>query len=172
MAAGRPARVYLTGDREGAYIVSEERGDGSLVLTPDRSRRARAAEPAGPLASGPLAQLLLGRRQDRFPTSRDALDAWGVDLLADESVAEFALADVDKQHGFVAVTDRRFIFLVRSGASLRPRLEQPLERLISVEPLGRRGLLISWKEAEPTVVESRDRGQIERLRTSLLAHTG
>ena len=169
MAADVPARVHLTGDREGAYVVSEERADGSLVLTPDGSSRGRVAVDS----PGPLAQLLGRRRQDRFPTSREALEAWGVELLEEESVAEFAMADVDKQHGFVAVTSQRFIFLVRSAGSLAPRRERSLGQLLRVGALGRRGkggIVIEWHDASPTVIESPDRAALERLRASLLAH--
>lgn len=165
MATGRLARVYLSGDRKGAYIVSEERADGSLVLTPDESRRARA----GSGSRGPLAQLLTGRRQDQFSSSSEAMEAWGVALREDESVAEFAMADVDKQHGFVAVTDRRFIFLVRDRGSLTPFAERPLAQLRAVTPAGRRGIVVEWEDAGPTVIESPDRAQLQRLRSSLLA---
>ena len=168
MADARPARVYLTGHRQGAYLVSEERPDGSLVLTPDSSHRTRAADDF----RRPLAQFLTSR-QDSFPTSREALDAWGVALFDDESVAEFAMADVDKQHGFVALTNQRFIFLVRGRRSLQPVQQHSLRQLISVERHGRRGragLVVIWKEAAPTVIESRDRAQLERLQTGLLAH--
>jgi hypothetical protein len=170
MAAGRPARVHLTGDRVGAYIVSEERADGSLVLTPDSSRRRRVAVDS----PGTLAQLLFRRRQEeRFPTSREALDAWGVALLEDESIAEFAMADVDKEHGYVAVTSERVIFLVRSAGSLAPRWEHSLGQFLSVGESARRGkgaVVIEWHDAAPTVIESRDRAALERLRASLLAH--
>jgi len=139
------------------------------VLTPDSSRRTRLADDA----RGPLSQFLSGRRHDRFPTSREALDAWGVALFDDESVAEFAMADVDKQHGFVALTDQRLIVLVRSRGSLRPCQQHSLGQVISVESLvrrGRAGLVVSWEQAAPTVIESRDRAQLERLQAGLLAH--
>ena len=38
---GHTIRVMLSGSREGAYIVTEEHPDGSLVVVPDRSKKAR-----------------------------------------------------------------------------------------------------------------------------------
>lgn len=38
---GQTIRVTLTGSREGAYIVTEERPDGSLVIVPDKSEKPR-----------------------------------------------------------------------------------------------------------------------------------
>jgi hypothetical protein len=166
MTTARPARVYLTGDREGAYVVAEERADGSLVLTPD-GRRAHASVNV----PGPLSQLFQ-RRDDRLLTPNEALDAWGVDLLDDESVIEFAVAEVDERRGFVALTNRRFIFLAPGRSSLEPRQQHLLSEFTSVEPLrtrGKRGLVISWEGSEPTLIQSRDRDQIERLKARLLA---
>lgn len=37
-------RVTLTGSHEGAYIVTEERPDGSLVVVPDKSEKANDPE--------------------------------------------------------------------------------------------------------------------------------
>jgi hypothetical protein len=34
------AHVKLSGDRDGDYVVTEERSDGSLILTPDTSWKA------------------------------------------------------------------------------------------------------------------------------------
>lgn len=37
-------RVTLTGSREGPYIVTEEHPDGSLVVVPDKSKKASDSE--------------------------------------------------------------------------------------------------------------------------------
>ena len=168
MTNAHPVRVQLTGDREGSYVVAEERADGSLVLTPDGRRRGRV--PAD--SSGLLAQLFR-RPSHETLTPSEALSAWGVDLLEDESVDEFAVADVDGQHGFVAVTNHRFIFLARTRTSLAPQQEYSLNQLASVEPLGRRGkagLIVGWKQAAPIMIEGHDRAQLKQLKASLLAH--
>ena len=167
MTIGRPVRVQLSGDREGAYVVAEERADGSLVLRPDSERRARASVDS----LGALAQLLR-RRSDGLATTSEALDAWGVDLVEDERVVEFAMADVGGQRGFVALTNRRFIFLVRGGAALEPQQQHALSELTTIDPLpgrGKHGFVVGCEGAAPILVESRDRGQIERLRARLLA---
>lgn len=39
-AVEQPARVKLSGDIEGAYVVTEERPGGELVIAPDTSWRA------------------------------------------------------------------------------------------------------------------------------------
>ncbi len=172
MASDGPARVYVSGDREGAYLVAEERPDGSLVLTPDASRRAR---PRSPQRSGDelggLAQLLR-RRPDVVRTTDQALDDWGVELLEGELVVEFALADVNEQHGFVALTNQRLIFLVRGRTALEPRLERRLSGLQSVELIGRgrrRRLAVGWAGSGPMVIDCPDRAQLERLEARLRA---
>ena len=40
MSAERAARVTLSGDRSGVFVVVEERDDGSLVVAPDTSMEA------------------------------------------------------------------------------------------------------------------------------------
>jgi hypothetical protein len=167
MTSVRPVRVRLTGDREGSYVVAEERADGSLVLTPDGRRRSRVSADS----SGLLAQLFRRPSQGAL-TPDEALGAWGVDLLEGEFVDEFAVADVDKQHGFVALTNHRLIFLARTRTSLAPQQEYSLSQLASVQPLGRRGkagLIVRWKQAAPVVIEGHDRAQLEQLKASLLA---
>jgi hypothetical protein len=45
-----PAHVTLSGDRDGEYVITDERPDGSLTLVPDTSveamRRRMGTEPA------------------------------------------------------------------------------------------------------------------------------
>jgi hypothetical protein len=167
MTSVRPVRVRLTGDREGSYVVAEERADGSLVLTPDGRRHSRVSTDS----SGLLAQLFRRPSQGTL-TPSEALRAWGVDLIEDEFVDEFAVADVDKQHGFVVLTSHRFIFLARALTSLAPQREYSLSQLASVQALGRRGragLIVRWKQAAPIVIEGHDRAQRDKLKASLLA---
>lgn len=88
------------------------------------------------------------------------------------SVDEFAVADVDGQHGFLAVTNQRFIFLARTRTSLASQQKNSLNQLASVEPLGRRGkagLIVGWKQAAPIMIEGHGRAQLGQLRASLLA---
>jgi len=41
---GQPIRVTLAGSRKGAYIVTEEHPDGTLVVVPDKSAKANDPE--------------------------------------------------------------------------------------------------------------------------------
>ena len=167
MTSVPPVRVQLTGDREGSYVVAEERADGSLVLTPDARRRSRVSADS----SGLFAQLFR-RPLPGALTPSEALSAWGVDLAEGEFVEEFAVADVDRQHGFVALTNHRLIFLARTRTALAPQQEYSLSQLGSVQPLGRggkAGLMVGWTQAAPIVIEGHDRGQLEQLKAKLLA---
>jgi hypothetical protein len=173
MTFDHPERVYLTGAREGAYLVTEERADGSLTLKRDDAPRLRRRRAPREVTDdlGPLAHLFR-RRPEPTRTADAALDAWGVDLLDDEALGEFLLADIDERHGFVAVTNHRLIFLERNGAVLQPRQEHPLSQLMSVEPMarGRKArLMIKWDGAPPMSINSTNRAQLERLRAQLLS---
>jgi hypothetical protein len=172
MPSDRPARVFLSGDREGAYLVTEERGDGSLVLVPDESRTARPPRERGVASEpGPLGQLLR-RRSEPIRTTNEALDDWGVELEDSEFVVEFTMADVDERPGFIALTNRRLIFLARGRKALELRDEHQLSRVVSVERVGRGRkprLLVGWEGSAPMLIESPDRAQLERLEAALLA---
>jgi hypothetical protein len=41
---GQTIRVMLTGSHEGAYIVTEEHPDGTLVVVPDKSEKTSDSE--------------------------------------------------------------------------------------------------------------------------------
>ncbi len=172
MTGDRRERVHLTGDRDGAYVVAEARADGSLVLIPDASPSAhRRARPGWVDERGPLARLL-GGRTEPVRTTQEALGAWGVELLDDETVVEFVMADVDERHGFVALTNRRFIFLVRGRTTLEPHDAHPLDQITSVERIGRGRkprLVVRSTDRPPVVIESPDRSQLERLSAGLMA---
>jgi hypothetical protein len=166
----RRQRVHLSGDREGAYVVAEERPDGSLVLIPDSSpqaRRPQASRPAEQLGS--LAQLLT-RRSEPVRTTHEALDAWGVQLRDSEFVVEFAMADANERHGFVALTNERLIILARGRTGLQPRQELALSSLQSVDSVGRgrkRKLLLEFAGVAPIVIDCPDRAQLDRLEAGL-----
>jgi hypothetical protein len=172
MSGDRLARVFLSGDREGAYLVAEERGDGSLVLVPDTSRNARRQrERAVGSDAGALGQLLR-RRSEPVRTTNEALDSWGVELEDSEFVVEFTMADVDERPGFIALTNRRLIFLARGRKALELRDEHPLSGLTSVERVGRGRkprLVVGWEGSARMSIESPDRAQLERLEAALLA---
>lgn len=171
MPSDRRPRVTLSGDLEGAYLVTEERGDGSLVLVPDESRTAgRPRERAPASDAGPLGQLLR-RRSEPIRTTNEALDDWGVELEDSEFVVEFTMADVDERPGFIALTNRRLIFLARGRKALELQDEHPLSRLTSVERVGRGRKLrlkVGWEGSEPMLIESPDRAQLDRLEAGLL----
>jgi hypothetical protein len=157
--------VTLTGDVSGAYLVVEERSDGSLVLAPDVSKRSGAAPSMPP---SPIATLLSGLVTPREkPTSGvEVLQGWGVELGDDERIEEFFVAEVDDGVGFLAVTSQRFIF---SESGKRPTFEYLLSAIRSVE-LVRQGLrsklCISWDGAE-SLVGGLDRKAIARLQQHL-----
>lgn len=166
-------RVYVTGAREGAYLVEEEQADGSLVLRPDGSPLAlRRQVPQDPAEQpGPLA-LLFRRRPESKRTTDDALEAWGVKLRDDEDAVEFVWAEVCQRRGYLAVTNRRLVFLEAYRSRLVPRYEHPLTQITMVEPLprGRRAkLTVRLDGAPPMVIGGADRAQTERLRAALLA---
>ena len=99
----------------------------------------------------------------------------GGTYFEDESVDEFAVADVDGQQGFVAVANGHRFRLPRAHPDLAGALGRSasLNQLASVEPLGRRGkagLIVGWKQAAPIMIEGHDRAQLKQLKASLLAH--
>jgi hypothetical protein len=154
MDSQRPLRVTLTGDVAGAYVVVEQRSDGSLVVAPDMSTPSRA----GPRKStSPLASLLSGliTPPDKAPlTGVEVLEGWGVELHTDERLEEFFVGDVDGEAGFLAITSQRFIFVANSGERPPPVQEHLLSAARDVElvrrGLGRR-LRVSWGGAETLV---------------------
>jgi hypothetical protein len=168
MAGERPSRVNLSGDREGAYVIVEERPDGSLVIIPDRDARRQATRSAGQDDGGLFGALV--RRATPARSTREALEDWGVALLDGESVSEFGMADVNGRQGFVALTSHRLLFLARGARGLELVDEHSLSALTRVEP-GRRGrkrwLTVTWDGAETVTIGGPDRDALQRLETQL-----
>jgi hypothetical protein len=169
-------RVTLTGDRAGAYVVVEERPDGSLVLAVDPAASSAAealgSGSAGSRSPGHGLAALLSRRRREPATIHEALDDWGVKLHADEFVAEFVTAEVDGRKGFLAVTNQRLIFFARTGGELRVVDEHPLWAIRGVA-LVRRGLRtklhVSFNDGE-TIVDTSDDRALARLQRHLTPH--
>jgi len=166
MDSRRPLRVTLTGDVSGAYVVVEQRPDGSLLVAPDPSGRSAAAarRPASPITS-----LLSGliTPPDRAITGVEVLERWGVELAEKERIEEFFVADVDDEAGFLAITTERFIFVADRGHGSTVVHEHLLSAARNVE-LVRRGLRqrlrVSWHGAESLV------GGLDRKATARLEH--
>jgi len=165
--------VTLSGARSGNYVVAEERPDGSLVLTPDTSRRA--ANPPARQATGAINSLfsgLLARPEKGPPDVPAILENWGVELAQDEGVEDFLIADVDGTTGFVAITTQRFLFAANTGRGVSVLQEHLLSAARNVELIGRRRkpkLRVSWHGTE-SVIGVLERDALARLEQHLTAH--
>ncbi|HKO28958.1 MAG TPA: hypothetical protein VJU80_15980 [Solirubrobacteraceae bacterium] len=166
MDSHRPLRVTLTGDVSGAYVVAEQRLDGSLVVVPDASRASatiprRSASPITALLSGLITP------PDRAMTGIEVLEGWGVALDEAERIEEFFVADVDDEAGFLAITTERFIFVADRGKGSTVVHEHLLSAARDVE-LVRRGLRqrlrVTWHGVESLV------GGLDRNATARLEH--
>ena len=164
MDSQRPLRVTLTGDVSGAYVVVEQRSDGSLVVAPDVSKRSgpgprRSASPITTLLSGLITPA------EKSMTGVEVLEGWGVALDEDEQIEEFFVADVDDIAGFLAITSQRFMFVADTGSGSRVLHDYRLSAARSVEVV-RRGLRhklrVTWPAAE-SLVGGLDRKSVERL---------
>jgi hypothetical protein len=163
--------VTLTGDFAGEYVVLEKRSDGSLVLSPDPSRRSKppARRPADRGGAGSLLAGLLSRPPTAPPNVPEILDGWGVELADDEGISEFLIADVDGKTGFLAITTQRFIFAAQSGKGLGVVQEHLLSAARNVEVVGRRRrpkLRVTWHGSE-SVIGILDRDATSRLQETL-----
>jgi len=173
MDSPRPRHVTLSGELSGAYVVVEERPDGSLVLTPDTSRRV-ARPPAGQAAGGlgSLFSGLLARPEKGPPDVPAILEGWGVELAEEEGVDDFLIADVDGTTGFVAITTQRFIFAANTGRGVSVVQEHLLSAARNVELVGRRRkpkLRVSWHGAD-SVIGVLERDALTRLEQHLTRH--
>lgn len=170
MDSARRRRVTLSGELSGNYVVVEERSDGSLVLTPDTSKRA-ASSPARQAAGGvgSLFSGLLARPAPGPPDVPAILEGWGVELAEEEGVDDFLIADIDGTTGFVAITTQRFIFAANTGRGVGVLQEHLLSAARNVELVGRRRkpkLRVSWHGSE-SVIGVLDRGALTRLEQRL-----
>jgi hypothetical protein len=156
--------VTLTGDVSGAYVVSEQRSDGSLVVVPDASRRSAAAPRRSPSVVTSLLSGLI-TPAEKGMTGAEVLEGWGLQLDEDERIEEFFVADIDDEVGFLAITSERFIFVADRGKGSTVVHEHLLSAARNVE-LVRRGLRqrlrVSWHGAE-SLVGGLDRKAIVRL---------
>ncbi|HEY2596463.1 MAG TPA: zinc ribbon domain-containing protein, partial [Chloroflexota bacterium] len=85
--------------------------------------------------SGGLAGLFpwLKSRSDAL-TPRQMLAQWGVYVPADEDVATVEFGRVSHRHGYLVVTDRRFLFVEHQSAqSYRTVLEHSLDSLTELD---------------------------------------
>jgi len=172
MDSERPRHVTLSGDLAGNYVVVEERPDGSLVVAPDRSRRAAPARRPEPQGIGSLFSGLVSRPPSTPPNVPEILEGWGVELGEDEDVSEFLIADIDGKTGFLAVTTQRFIFAAQSGKGLGVVQEHLLSAARNVELVRRRRrakIRVTWHGSESTI-GILDREALSRLQAILTDH--
>lgn len=124
MTAGEPGsgppRVSLSGDRDGDYVVVEERDDGSLVLEP---RPSPAGRPSRTLGGRSL------RRRESTATLPQTLRELGVHLERGETVRGFRVAALDGVAGFGLVTDRRFRLIATTNQEPHCPVDRPLTDL-------------------------------------------
>jgi hypothetical protein len=166
MDSRRPLRVTLTGDVSGAYVVAEQRSDGSLLVVPDASERSAAAPRRSASAITSLLSGLI-TPAEKGMTGAQVLEGWGVELDEEERVEEFFVADVDDEAGFLAITTERFIFVADRGNRSTVIHDHRLSAARHVE-LVRRGLRqrvrVTWHGAESLV------GGLDKKATARLEH--
>jgi hypothetical protein len=160
-SSDRP-RVMLSGDRDGDYLVVEERDDGSIVLEPDPAPTRRASRPFGGLRL---------RVPDSTATLPQTLHQLGVRLERTETVREFRLGELDGVPGFGLVTDRRFQFIATTAANPHPTVDRRLTELREAALTERvRGarLDLRWTDHTQQVL-SGGRDELVRLQAALSA---
>jgi hypothetical protein len=168
MDSPRPLRVTLTGDLSGAYVVVEQRSDGSLLVAPDADRPSR---PAARRPTSPITTLLSGllTPTEKPMTGAEVLEGWGVELDDEERIEEFFVAAVDDEAGFLAVTSQRFIFVADRGKGNLVVHDHLLSAARNVEPV-RRGLRqrlrVTWHGVE-SLIGGLDRKAMARLQHHL-----
>jgi hypothetical protein len=158
-SSGRP-RVILSGDRDGDYVIVEERDDGSLVLELDPAPTRRPSRPFGGLRL---------RRPESTVTLPQTLHQLGVRLERAEAVREFRLGELDGVPGFGLVTDRRFQFIATTAANPHPTVDRRLTELREAALTDRvRGarLDLRWSDHTQQVL-SGGRDELTRLQAAL-----
>jgi hypothetical protein len=164
-----PIRVTLTGDRQGAYVVSEERPDGSLVLEPDLLQPTQVAHGGLERSTGALGELLSGLFKDRpVPTVAELLHGWGVRLNHGEDIRDFLTVEINEVNGFAAITTSRLIFMPQGGNGHGPAAEYRLATLTNVEIVGRRRRRLRVESARGSMTIAASRDEIERMAEELV----
>ena len=167
MDSPRPLRVNLTGDVSGAYVVVEQRPDGSLVVAPDMSGRSETVPRRSTSPVTTMLSALLTPPAKSPMTGAQVLEGWGVPLDEGETIEEFFVAEVDDRAGFLAITSRRFIFVADTGRGPTLIHEHLLSAGRNVEVV-RRGLRhklrVTWHGTESFV------GGLDRKTFSRLQH--
>ena len=125
--------------------------------------------------SGGLAGLLpwLRSRTDSL-SPRELLAQWGVHLAADEDVAVVAFGRVSSRHGYLIITDQRFLFVEHEAAqSYHTVLEHPIESLAEVDAdaATNRSLRLRGSGYD-FVVKGLRPGVADRVRENLAARLG
>jgi hypothetical protein len=172
MEPERRPQVTLTGERSGAYVVVEERADGSLVIAPDHSGRSSPRTPRAAPRSGGLLSGLLTRPPRTPPSIPETLEGWGVELAENETTSDFMLADIDGKAGFLAITSQRFIFVAQTDKGLGIVQENLLSAARNVEVIGRgrrQKLRVTWHGTE-ALISLHDRDALARLESHLRHH--
>jgi Uncharacterised protein family UPF0547 len=108
-------------------------------------------KPAVPASRWSLA-LGLFKKRTFAETPSDLLSEWGVNLDLDEPVRFWAFGRVSTRHGYLVVTDRRFmIFEGTPGRRYRKLHEHPLDAVTAVDLLPNGDLQIVGTDHEVTV---------------------
>jgi Uncharacterised protein family UPF0547 len=122
--------------------------------------------------SGGLAGLFpwLRSRSDAL-TPREMLAEWGVQLPADEDVVTVDFGRVSSRHGYLIVTDQRFLFVEHQAAqSYRTVLEHSLDSLTELDAGAATGRSLRLRgEGYDFVIKGLRPGVADRVRRSLIS---
>ena len=112
-----------------------------------------------------LASLLGFRQRTDGVTPRELVTEWGVRLAPDEPVAVVAFGRVSSRHGYLIVTDRRFLFVEHEAtSSYQTVLERTVESLTEVKASGGEHRSVRLRGADyELVVKGLRPGASERL---------
>ena len=171
MSQSRP-RVTLSGDLTGAYVVLEERPDGSLVLARDGSQPPAppgGARPGSDEERSPLARLLM-RAPEASASAPELLSRWGVELRDGETVLEFLTVTLDGGPVFLALTTERLVAVPAVARGARVVREYTLASVARVA-LERHGMTAQLRVVFDTgelVIGGVSRADLRRLRERMI----
>lgn len=121
--------------------------------------------------SGGLAGLFpwLKSRNDAL-TPREMVAQWGVQLTGDEDLAAVEFGRVSSRHGYLVVTDRRFLFVEHQSAqSYRTVLEHSLDSLSELDADAARTRSLRLRgHGYDFVIKGLRPGATDRVRRSLV----